>query len=189
MRQFATLLLAALLLPLLAPSPSAAATVSGVEMAPRVQVGGETLTLVGAGLRKKLMFKVYVAGLYLEKPTHEALQAVRSEQTKRVVMVMLRDLERGKITEAVEEGFEKNNQAAMPALRERLTRFNQGIRDLEEGDRLTITYRPGEGTVLESKGGERLVVEGKDFADALFSVWLGAHPVDADLKSAMLGAK
>lgn len=76
-------------------------------------------------------------------------------------------------------------ESLMPALRARLTRFNQGIRDLKEGDRLTITYRPGEGTGLESKGGDRLVVEGKDFADALFSVWLGNHPVDAALQTAM----
>jgi hypothetical protein len=30
-------------------------------------------------------------------------------------------------------------------------------------------------------------VEGKDFADALFSVWLGQSPVDESLKNGMLG--
>jgi hypothetical protein len=30
-------------------------------------------------------------------------------------------------------------------------------------------------------------VQGKDFADALFSVWLGKQPVDDGLKKAMLG--
>ncbi len=30
------------------------------------------------------------------------------------------------------------------------------------------------------------VLEGKDFADALFSVWLGANPVQEDLKRALL---
>lgn len=29
-------------------------------------------------------------------------------------------------------------------------------------------------------------MEGKDFADALFSVWLGANPVQEDLKRALL---
>ena len=28
---------------------------------------------------------------------------------------------------------------------------------------------------------------GKDFADAIFSVWLGAKPVDGDLKKGLLG--
>jgi hypothetical protein len=30
-------------------------------------------------------------------------------------------------------------------------------------------------------------VEGKDFSDALFSVWLGTNPVDGSLKDGMLG--
>jgi hypothetical protein len=32
-------------------------------------------------------------------------------------------------------------------------------------------------------------VEGKDFADALFSVWLGKDPADDDLKAGMLGSE
>ncbi len=38
------------------------------------------------------------------------------------------------------------------------------------------------------RGVEKGVIEGKDFADALFSVWLGSDPVDRDLKKALLGA-
>ena len=34
--------------------------------------------------------------------------------------------------------------------------------------------------------GKEITVEGKDFADALFSVWLGDHPVDDELKDEML---
>jgi hypothetical protein len=32
------------------------------------------------------------------------------------------------------------------------------------------------------------VIEGKDFADALFSVWLGRTAVDDELKAGLLGA-
>ena len=35
---------------------------------------------------------------------------------------------------------------------------------------------------------EKGIIEGKDFSDALFSVWLGSNPVDAGLKKALLGA-
>jgi len=99
----------------------------------------------------------------------------------------LRDLSKGKITEAVEAGFEKNNRDQMPALQQRLDRFNAGVADLKEGDRLTITYTPGKGTNLSSRAGKNITIDGKDFADALFSVWLGASPVDEDLKNGMLG--
>ncbi len=165
-----------------------AAELAGVTMPPTTTVSGKQLTLNGMGLRTKFFFKVYVAALYLERVDHDAAGVISSDQMKRIDMVMLRDLDRGKIIEAVEEGFRKNNESRMPALRERLDRFNKGIVDLEKGDHLTITYIPGQGTRLEGKGSEPLVIEGKDFAEALFSVWFGTHPVDGDLKNGMLGS-
>jgi hypothetical protein len=36
-------------------------------------------------------------------------------------------------------------------------------------------------------GAEKGVLELKDFADALFAVWLGANPVQEDLKKKLLG--
>ena len=46
-----------------------AGEVAGVKMADTVSVEGKTLKLNGMGLRKKVVFKVYVAGLYLETPS------------------------------------------------------------------------------------------------------------------------
>ena len=168
-------------------SPLFAAERAGIDLPDSITVDGKRLTLNGIGLRTKLMFKVYVAGLYLEQTSSDANQVITSDQVRRVEMVMMRDLEKAKITEAVVAGFEKNNADQMPALQSRLKRFNAGIADLEEGDRLTITYSPEKGTNLESRRGKTLTIEGKDFGDALFSVWLGAHPVDDDLKQEMLG--
>ena len=179
--------LVSLLFFVLTVAPLVAGELAGVTMAEKSIVDGKDLTLNGMGLRTKFMFKVYVAGLYLEKASDNAADVISSDQIKRVDMAMLRDLGKGKITEAVEEGFEKNNKAQLPALRERLDRFNAGIADLEKGDHLTITYVPGKGTMLEGKGATALTIEGKDFADALFSVWLGKYPVDEKLKNGMLG--
>jgi hypothetical protein len=62
------------------------------------------------------------------------------------------------------------------------------IPDLKEGQQLSITYVPGQGTtVVVDDGTAKTTVEGKDFADALFRVWLGSDPVDADLKERLLG--
>jgi len=47
---------------------------------------------------------------------------------------------------------------------------------------------PGKGTVVTAKGTEKGTIEGKDFADALFAVWLGPNPVQEDLKKALLGS-
>lgn len=160
--------------------------VAGVQFPQTVSVEGKTLSLNGAGLRTKLIFKVYAAGLYVETPSHDAAQLLVSDQIKRVEMRMLRDLEKGKIIEAIEAGFEKNAKAQLPALKDRLARFTAQISDLKEGQGLVLTYVPGKGTAVAVTGGKETFVEGKDFSDALFSVWLGKEPVDGGLKKELL---
>lgn len=158
----------------------------GVVAQPTIVAAGKTLQLMGMGLRKKLWFRVYLASLYAEAPNEDAAELIASDQVKRVQMNMLRDLERGKIVEAVQEGFQKNAGSAMPALRERLDRFLKVIPDLRSGQTIVITYLPGRGTSIKAGAGEEITLPGKDFADALFSVWLGRQPVDDELKEEML---
>lgn len=168
-------------------STSVAAEKDGVRMPDTLQVEGERLQLNGIGTRTKFVFNVYVAGLYLETPTKSAEQVLQSDQTKRVVMVMLRDLDQKSIADAVREGFQKNAGPNMPKLQERLNTFlGQLPPGFKKGDKFVVTYVPGKGTLLAGEG-ERLAIEGKDFADAMFAVWLGKSPVDDGLKRAMLG--
>jgi hypothetical protein len=166
--------------------PAAAKERDGVTSPATLVVGGKQVHLNGMGLRTKVIFKVYVASFYLEVPTTDAKQAISSDQVKRVEMHMLRDLERGKITEAVQNGFEKNSAAEMPRLQERLDTFLKAIPDLRETEVIEITYVPGKGTAIKAGKAAEIVIPGKDFADALFSVWLGEHPVDGGLKEDML---
>ncbi len=162
----------------------------GVRMPDTVTVEGRQLKLNGMGLRRKKMIftiNVYVAGFYAEAPSKNALELVSSDQSKRMTLYMLRDLDKGKITDALREGFEKNSKAALPVLKDRLDRLSAMIPDAKKGSTIVITYVPGTGTVLAGAG-ERSVIEGKDFADALFSVWLGRNAADDELKAGLLGA-
>ena len=177
----------ALLLSLALAAPALAKEKAGVNLPDTISAEGKSLKLNGIGLRKKAIFKVYVAGLYVENTSKDANTVIKSDQVKQVKMVMLRDLEKAKIVDAVKDGFEKNNKAQMPALQERLNNFTASIPDVKKGDTLTLTYVPGKGTSVTSKTGQALSVQGKDFADALFSVWLGKEPVSEDLREEMLG--
>ena len=172
----------------LAAAFSPGAEVAGVKLPDSIEVEGKKLQLNGAGLRKKVVFKVYVAGFYLENPTKDAAAAVSSDQVKSMRLHILRTLEAGKITEAITEGFERNSQAQMAALKARLDRFNSMFPNVVEGDEIVMSYLPGKGTVVTAKGAEKGTIEGKDFADALFAVWLGPNPVQEDLKKALLGS-
>lgn len=182
MRELHRLLLGLVLLSTVA----GARELEGVQMPDTAQVEGKSLKLNGVGLRKKLFFNVYVAGLYVETPSKDPATLVSSDQVKQVKMVMLRDLSKEKMSEAIREGFEKNAGAQMPTLRQRLNRLIRSVPDIKKGDVLAVTYVPGKGTMFAGSG-EQSIIEGKDFGDALFSVWLGKNPVDSDLKSGLVG--
>jgi ABC-type phosphate transport system auxiliary subunit len=177
---------AVLLLSLLA-LPATAKEIAGVNYPETASVSGQELKLNGVGLRKKAIFKVYTVGLYLQTPSQDAATVISSDQIKRVRMSMKRDLKKEQISEAIVDGFKKNAGANLGKLQQRLDTFAAAIPDLKEGQELVITYTPGKGTTVTSSSGQELAVEGKDFADALFSVWLGKDPVDSGLKNGMLG--
>ena len=168
-------------------TPALAGEVAGVTLPDTATVEGKTLKLNGMGLRTKVVFKVYVAGLYLETPSKDGGTVISSDQVKQMQLSLLRSLDHSKITEAITEGFEKNSNSQLAGLKSRLDRLNSMIPNVEKGDRIVLTYVPGKGTIVSAKNVERGVIEGKDFADALFSVWLGATPVQADLKKGLLG--
>jgi hypothetical protein len=163
-------------------SAAHAREVAGVIVPDQIQVEGKPLKLNGMGVRKKMMFKVYVAALYLESPTGDAQAAIHADERKQVEMVVLRDLSRDQIARAVRDGIAGNAKASLPAISERLDRFAAALTDRKQGEHMSITYVPGKGILVASA-----VIEGKDFADALLSVWLGEHPADNDLKQALLG--
>ena len=121
---------------------------SGVSLPEIVAVAGRQLHLEGMGLAKKAFFKVYVAGLYLEKPTADAQAAIDTDEAKRIVLVMLRDVSRDAFVQAVETGILRNSSRSMPALRARLDLLEQALPALNRGNVLDFTYLPGVGTLF-----------------------------------------
>jgi hypothetical protein len=168
--------------------PAFAAELEGVTMPDKVTVEGKELKLNGQGLRKKFIFNVYVAGLYVEATSSDGATLLAADGVRRCDMAMLRDLDQKTIVEALKSGFEKNAGDKLPALKASLDKFIAVIPDVKKGQSLSITYVPGKGTTVAGQG-TSYTAEGKDFADALFSVWVGKFPVDENLKKGMLGGK
>ncbi len=168
-------------------SAALAVEVAGVNMPETATVEGKTLKLNGAGLRKKAIFKVYAAGLYVETPSKDASAILASNEMKSMRLHLLRSLKGSKISEAIEEGFERNSKSELPKLKPRLDKLAAMIPDVEEGDEIVMTWVPDKGTKVTVRGTDRGLIEGRDFADALLAVWVGPVPVQEDLKKALLG--
>jgi hypothetical protein len=147
------------------------------------------LQLNGMGYRTKFIFDIYVGGLYTDSrvKSRDAVQALKGP--KRVVMHMVYDeVERKKITDGWNNGFEENNsEKQLDKLQARLTIFNSYFPDLKKNDVLLFDYIPATGTRVTINGEVKGIIEGADFYTALLDVWLGEEPADDDLKDAMLG--
>jgi len=176
------------LIVLLAAPPVAAGELCGVEVEDTAVVDGKTLQLQGMGLRTKWKIKVYVGSLYLERPTSDADEVITSDQTKRVVMSMLRPLDAETIGKGVKKSFFANNSAErMAEIEEELDQLLGLFPSVNKGDQILLTYLPGQGTSVATPDEVRGTVEGKTFADAMFATWFGPKPATEGLKSGMLG--
>ncbi|MCC6196546.1 MAG: chalcone isomerase family protein [Burkholderiales bacterium] len=166
-----------------------AAEVGGVKLADKVSVGGQDLVLNGAGIRTKVIFKVYVGSLYVPAKAATAA-AVYAKGPRRVQLNMLRDVGGEDMMEALSDGISQSNSAAeaaaVKAQSGELAAILKSIGSLKEGNVLTFDYVDG-GTRVGLNGQAKGTIAGEAFNKALTNVWIGDKPAQDDLKKAMLG--
>ena len=131
---------------------------------------------------------MYVAGLYVPKQSDQAQALLGTAQPWHLVLSFLRSVDAEDMIKAWNEGFEKNAKAQLPALKDRIGTLNNTMKDLKDKDKLVFSYIPGKGTGIELNGQAAATVEGRDFASALLSIWLGDPPND-EIKRGLLGGK
>lgn len=172
----------------------AAVEVRGVKFADTTTVAGQALQLNGAGVRVKVIIDVYAAGLYVGKRDASAQALLSQPGAKSMQIVLLRDLTGEDFADAMIKGFHKNNsdadvarfQARLDDLRKTMVSFGT----VKKGTAIQLNLVPGAGirTLVDGsqKGSD---IPGDDFYAALLKIWLGAKPVDDDLKTGLLSTK
>lgn len=176
----------------LAPLLCKGAEVAGVRIDDGARVGSQNLVLNGAGMRVKLFFKVYVAGLYLVRKADTAAAVLALDGPKRISMTLVRDLRAKQLTDALDEGLRANLTPAdfeslQPRI-ERLSAIMTAIGSAKSGSVITLDYVPDAGTRVTLDGEPRgEAIGGEDFYRGLLKIWLGEDPVDRSLKRALLG--
>jgi len=167
-------------------------TVADVKYADTTTVAGSTLQLNGAGVRYKAVFKVYTAGLYLEKKAHTTPEVATLKGAKRLSITMLREIDSTELGKLFSRGMEDNmDKAAFSKLIPGVLRMSQIFSEhkkLQAGDQFMIDWVPGTGTIITVKGqaqGEPF--KEPEFFNSLMGIWLGNAPADWKLKDALLG--
>jgi hypothetical protein len=167
-------------------------TVEGVKYDKTVQLGNTPLQLLGAGVRYKVFFKVYTAGLYLAGKASTPEEVLAATGPKRMHIVMLRDIDANELGKLFTKGMEQN------APREEFSKCINGIlrmsdifsakKKLAAGEYFYVDWVPGAGTLVVVNGKQQgEPIKEPEFFSALMKIWLGKSPADYQLKEALLG--
>lgn len=174
--------------------PVAAQTteVAGVKYDNGISLGGSTLQLNGAGVRYKLIIKVYTAGLYITPKAQTPEAVLDNTGPRRMHIVMLRDIDANELGKLFIKGVEQNTT------REEFTKAIPGTirlgelfaekKHLKAGESFSIDWLPGTGTVILVNGKPSgAPIKEPEFYSSLMKIWLGKSPADYLLKDALLG--
>ena len=158
---------------------------SGVKFA----VKDRDMSLLGVGLRTRtvLKVKVYAIGLYVADSalagplkgragTPELYsQLVNGEFPKRLVLKFVRDVTADQVREAFRDGLK-----GAPAKTESWINY---FGDTRSGQEYVIGWTPGVGLETRVAGVDKPAINDKALAAAVFGIWLGAKPIQDDIKT------
>jgi hypothetical protein len=174
----------------LAAGSALGAEVGGVKLDDKMSVGSQELVLNGAGVRTRVVFKVYVASLYLPQKATD-LAGVLAKGPRRIQLNLLRTLSADQLVDALNEGLAENNSAAeLAAVKpqvDQLATIMKAFKEIKEKDVVTLDFVEG-ATRVGLNGEARGSIAGEPFNQALTKIWVGDKPVQADLKKSLLGA-
>ena len=189
---FKTALAVASCLATCVPSWVRAAEAESALIGPSTQVAGQHLQLNGAGISKRLLFKIYTVGLYLRDQRRTTEAVLSSEGPRRLVIRLMRDISTQEFEEEVLAKLAKDITRMDARVAEQMSGLSQALArlpsGLRRGDLLTLDWIPGTGTVIEHNR-RRVVKPLQDIAfyNTLLSFWLGEQAADPQLKTALLG--
>ena len=163
-----------------------ATEVEGTKFTKEYLAEGKNLRLTGAGLFRYWGFKACTGALYLEEGA--SVEAVLSDTAKRIELEYFRAIKGKDFGPATDKSIAKNVDArTYERLRPQIDYHNSLYEDVQPGDRYSLTYIPGKGTELALNGKTIGVIEGAEFAQAVFSIWLGTRPINNSFKKQILG--
>jgi hypothetical protein len=148
------------------------------------------LTATGSGVRKKLVFKVYAAALYVDAlaplGTVPVNTIASADIARRLVLVFLRDVDGPRLKEGMRESFETTvwkGRKPGPELAADLDMFFSWMDGgLKEGQTIELTYLPGEGLYVTIAGVTHPVISRPDIARGIWQNWIGLEPISGELK-------
>lgn len=182
MRRLAALCLA---LALAVPLANAAPVLEhGARFERTQQTEAGRLRLAGTGVATyRVLFTVYAAALYVP-PWAPSSQVLDDDTPRQLAIEYFYDISTADLVRAANTVLERQlDDATRRELAPAIRRFHALYKPVREGDRYTMTYRPGHGTRLALNGRTLGSVPGAAFARAYFGIWLADGGLSASLRA------
>jgi hypothetical protein len=184
---------AALLLTLALAAPALAQEVTEPKSGVKFAVKSGDMSLLGVGLRTKTMLKVkvYAVGFYVADSALAGPLAAFKGKTdsapfykdlvwgdfgKQIVMKFTRGVSTDQIRGAFRETLEGTSK---------LDQFLGYFGETKEGQEYVLTWKPGGILATKVAGVDKPEINDKTFAAAVFGIWLGEKPIQADVKKGL----
>jgi len=165
-------------------------TLNGVTLPAKLKQETTELVLNGGGIRTKIFFKLYTAGLYVQAKSKNGNEIASADKPTAIRLTITSGMvDSEKMSEAIKEGFGKSMKGNTAPLQTQINEFIGTFKKeaIKEGDNYELWYLPGTGVKAFKNGKLQTTIAGLDFKKALFGIWLSDDPVDSDLKEGLLG--
>lgn len=166
-----------------------ASVIEGVHFEENLIHNGVGMELKGTALLNYMVFiKAYVGAIYL--PADIRSWRALEDVPKQLVLEYFHPINADGFRHATRKAIQQNvDESTFRRIETRVDRLNALYRDVKPNDRYSLTYIPGYGTELALNGEGLGVIDGADFARAVFSIWIGPQPIDEEFKDTLLGAR
>ena len=173
---------------MLRPGVAGAADLAGVVL-PDTQVVADTrLVLNGAALRtySLLAIRIYVAGLYLGQPTHDAAAILDSNGAKLLELHFLRDVPADQAQRAWRDDITANCTSPCAISDATLREYLAAVTDAHRGDVVRLLFAPPSMVVQLN---QRVVLHTADpvLTRTVLASFLGEHPASQAVRRGLLG--
>jgi len=173
------------------PASGHAVEVEGVNFDDTVALAGATLTVNGTGLREVYIVKTWVAALYTPGPLRSAQALIADPGPRRLAISLLADVSIDRIARGILDAMRRNHDpillASIDAQIKAFVAAMRAIGPTQKGDRLTLDLAEGSTRISFNGMAVGEPIAGLLFRDALLRAFVGAQPIDLELRRGLLG--
>lgn len=154
-----------------------------------VEAKNQKLVLNGSGVRNKYWIDLFTGGLYLKEKSKDAAKIINANELMAIKIQVTSDvITASRLEKNMRSEFDRITKGKIAPYKDRIELLVKAFKeDVQLGDIFDLIYDPATGLSIYKNDKLAASVQGLDFKEALFSIWLGNDPADENLKKGMLG--